>query len=153
MIDLAVPRDVEPAVDEIANVFVYTVDDLQSVISDHKAQRLSAAEAAETLVAHKASEYRHAVQTWQASEVVRAYRDSLEALAQSEIAKATKALEQGRSPEEVLKRYGHDLINKIMHAPTVEMRKLAERGHVDALANARQLLLGHSDTLDDRSDQ
>lgn len=144
MIDLAVPRDIEAAVHGISKVFVYTVDDLESVIADHRSQRLNAADDAETLIAYQAEQYRLAVQSWQAHDTVRAYRSSLEALAQAEMEKVLKALNNEEDQAAVLQRYGYNLINKIMHPPTIALRRLAQQGDTEQLQIARNILLEHN---------
>ena len=69
-----------------------------------------------------------------------AYRQKMESVRDQEIEKAKRALQQGKAIDEVLDRLGRDLTNKLMHAPTVEMRKAGYEGRFKLLDWAKQLL-------------
>lgn len=74
LVDIAVPRDVEPEVGKLANAYLYSVDDLQSIISHNPAQRKAAAVEAETIVAQETSEFMAWLRAQSASETIREYR-------------------------------------------------------------------------------
>ncbi len=78
LVDIAVPRDVEPEVGKLANAYLYSVDDLQSIISHNLAQRKAAAVEAETIVAQEASEFMAWLRAQSASETIRDYRSQAE---------------------------------------------------------------------------
>ena len=98
LMDLAVPRDIEPEVADLKPVFLYTVDDLQSVISEHHQKRQQAAEIAESLIAHQAADYLLQLKAQQAAATVSRYRDKIDAIQQVQLDKALQALQQGSSP-------------------------------------------------------
>lgn len=149
LMDLAVPRDIEPEVADLKPVFLYTVDDLQSVISEHHQKRQQAAEIAESLIAHQAADYLLQLKAQQAAATVSRYRDKIDAIQQVQLDKALKALQQGKPPEEVLRRFAHDLTRKIMHEPSLQLKQAAKQGRYELLDFAQQLM-GLNDNDDER---
>jgi glutamyl-tRNA reductase len=77
LVDIAVPRDVEPEVGKLANAYLYSVDDLQNIIQHNLAQRKAAAVQAETIVEQETSEFMAWLRAQSASETIREYRSSL----------------------------------------------------------------------------
>ncbi|MEL0137803.1 MAG: glutamyl-tRNA reductase [Halieaceae bacterium] len=128
MIDLAVPRDIEPQVSEISDVYLYTVDDMREVIEENLRLRASEASKADEIVASGIEALREGLLERQSADVVRTYRDSALAMQQAELQKALKMLERGMAAEEVLSRLARDLTNKLIHAPTAGLRQLAKDG-------------------------
>ena len=128
MIDLAVPRDIEPQVLEIPDIYLYTVDDMREVIEENLRLRASEASKADEIVAFGIAALKDALLERQSADVVKTYRDSALALQQSELEKALRMLEKGADPEEVLSRLARDLTNKLIHAPTAGLRQLAKEG-------------------------
>lgn len=144
MMDIAVPRDIEEEVSELADVYLYTVDDLQQVVDENRRQRQEAAAQAEALVDRCTLQYMDSLKTLDAVDTIRAYRDRLEELRTAELERALQLMKAGTSPEEALQRMSRALINKVMHVPTIQLKQAAEQGRQDQLAWA-QMLLGLSD--------
>ena len=140
MMDIAVPRDIEEEVAELPDGYLYTVDDLQQVVDENRRQRQEAAAQAENLVDRCTLQFMDALKSLDAVETIRAYRDNLEALRAAEFERALQQLQAGGNPEEILQRMSRNLINKVMHAPTVHLRQAAEQGRLDQLEVAQQLL-------------
>lgn len=128
MIDLAVPRDIEPQVAELSDIYLYTVDDMREVIEENLRLRASEASKADEIVAAGIEVLRAGLLERQSADVVKIYRDSALALQQLELEKALKMLEKGIEPEEVMGRLARDLTNKLIHAPTAGLRQLAKEG-------------------------
>lgn len=128
MIDLAVPRDIEPQVAELSDIYLYTVDDMREVIEENLRLRASEASKADEIVAAGIEVLRAGLLERQSADVVKIYRDSALALQQVELEKALKMLEKGIEPEEVMGRLARDLTNKLIHAPTAGLRQLAKEG-------------------------
>lgn len=139
MIDLAVPRDIEPEVAGLDDVFLYTLDDLQTVIQHNQAYRQDAAQAAETLIDTQAARYMHSLKTLAATPVINAYRAKAEQLCEIELSKALRLLQTGIAPQEALQRLAQGLMNKLLHEPTVQLRKAATQEQEELLAAAQQL--------------
>lgn len=139
MVDIAVPRDIEPQVGELDDVYLYTVDDLHEVIEENLKSRQGAAQAAEELVAAGTDDFMLRLRELAAVDVLKAYRQQAERLRDEELAKAQRMLANGSNPEDVLAQLARGLTNKLLHAPSVRMKKLTAEGRVDALSLAQEL--------------
>ncbi|MEL0028891.1 MAG: glutamyl-tRNA reductase, partial [Perlucidibaca sp.] len=141
LIDIAVPRDIEPAVADLDDVFLYTVDDLQSVVDAGWRQREAAAAQAEALIGERVQQFAGLQRIQQdAGAAIRSLRGRAQEQADGERAKALEALRQGGDPEVVLARLQHNLLNKWLHTPTVGLRQLAAAGDPEQFARLAALL-------------
>lgn len=141
LIDIAVPRDIDPTVSDFEDIFLYTVDDLQSVVDAGWRSRQAAAEQAELVISERVLRFREQLRIQQdASLMIRALRSRVEQHANAEREKALEAIRQGADPEKVLARLQHALLNKWLHTPTVGLRQLAASGDVEHLQVAARLL-------------
>jgi len=139
MVDIAVPRDIEPQVGDLADVYLYTVDDLQGVVQDNMKSRESAAADAEKIIESRVAHFMTSLRELDAVDTLRAYRQKVEVLKQDEMQKALQQLRSGGDPEEVMARFAHDLSNKIMHQPSQVLRKAGADGRDDLLEWAQSL--------------
>ncbi len=139
MVDIAVPRDIEPEVGELDDVYLYSVDDLHEVIEENLKSRQGAARAAEEMVAVGAEEFMARLRELAAVDVLRAYRQQAESLRDDELQKAQRQLANGAPADEVLAQLARGLTNKLLHAPSVQLKKLSAEGRLDALALAQEL--------------
>jgi len=139
-IDIAVPRDLDPAIHRLDGCFVYDIDDLEAVVAETLAGRRAEAERAEQLVAEEAERFR----TWRASlEVVPAIA-SLRARAE-EIRSAELAKVDGRVSDDerrTLESVTAQILNKLLHLPTVRMKEAAVGSDGAAYADAVRHLFG-----------
>lgn len=118
MVDLAVPRDIEPEVAELDDVFLYTVDDLAHVVKEGVEQRQAAAVQAEAIIETRVQSFMDWMQTRESVPTIRALRDHAERYRRQELERALKALANGEPPEQVMDYLSHALTNKLMHGPT-----------------------------------
>ena len=118
MVDLAVPRDIEPEVAKLDDVFLYTVDDLAQVVNDGMENRQAAALDAETIVTARVETFMHWLAKRDAVPTIKALRDQAESTRQTELDKALKLIQKGESPEKVLEALSNALTNKFLHAPS-----------------------------------
>ncbi|BBP85428.1 glutamyl-tRNA reductase [Pseudomonas sp. No.21] len=139
MVDIAVPRDIEPEVGELDDVYLYTVDDLHEVVAENLKSRQGAAQAAEELVGSGVQEFMQRLRELAAVDVLRAYRQQAERTRDEELAKAQRMLANGSSAEDVMAQLARGLTNKLLHAPSVQLKKLSADGRFDALAVAQEL--------------
>ena len=146
MVDIAVPRDIEPEVGELDDVYLYTVDHLQEAIQENVRARQEAAQDAAELIRDAIVRHRRQRREQDAVSVLRDYREQRTRLAAGELDKALQQLNNGGDPEEVLRRFQHSLVNKWLHGPSVTLRKMAAEGRAEALLTARELLLDDNDT-------
>ena len=145
MVDIAVPRDIEPQVAELADVFLYTVDDLAEIVEENRRTRLAAAAEAETLIEQGVESWLKDVRAREASSLLTRYRAQAEAVSAQELARHLKRLEKGDDPAEVLARLSRSLTNKLIHTPTRELRNAAADGRHEVLHHGRRLLGIHGD--------
>jgi len=139
MVDIAVPRDIEPQVGELDDVYLYTVDDLHEVIAENLKSRQGAAQAAEELVAAGTDDFMARLRELAAVDVLRAYRQQAERLRDDELARAQRMLANGAAAEDVLAQLARGLTNKLLHAPSVQLKKFSATGRIDALGVAQEL--------------
>lgn len=150
MVDIAVPRDIEPQVGELDDVYLYTVDDLHEVIEENLKTRQGAAQAAEEMVAAGTQDFMLRLRELLAVDVLRAYRQQAERLRDEELAKAQRLLANGGDAEQVLAQLARGLTNKLLHAPSVQMKKLTAAGRLDALDLAQELFALDEGTPSDK---
>ncbi|XOZ33684.1 glutamyl-tRNA reductase [Halomonadaceae bacterium KBTZ08] len=139
MVDLAVPRDIEPEVGRLSDVFLYTVDDLHSVIEENRQSREGAAEEAEHLVQEGASEFMYQLRALDAVATLKQFRGDVEAVRDAELDKALRSLASGGDPETLLRSMARSLTNKFLHHPTVQVRKATAEGRVEVTDWLREL--------------
>ena len=147
MVDLAVPRDIEPEVGDIDSVYLYTVDDLQTVVDEGLEQRQEAARHAEQLIKDALDDWQREIRGYRAVDTIKQLRDSTQELSEQELARAVKALESGKPADEVLQQLSRNLTNKFLHAPTVALRSAAEQGDLSLIEATHRLF-----TIDDIED-
>ena len=149
MVDIAVPRDIEQEVAELDDVYLYTVDDLQSVIEENLQSRRAAAEHAEGMVGTETSNFMAWLRAQDHMDTIREYRARTEQTRQETLDKALALLHHGKTPEEALQFLAHTLSNKLSHDATQAMHHAARNGDHALLAHARALFnLSTTDTND-----
>jgi len=122
MVDIAVPRDIEPEVGGLDDVYLYTVDDLQGVVRENRQSREAAAREAEKIIDVQVLNFMHWIRGLDAVPTIRALREQAEAVRERELKRARAALARGADPEKVLAQLARALTNKFTHAPTDALR-------------------------------
>ncbi|MFU2317444.1 glutamyl-tRNA reductase [Rahnella sp. PCH160] len=140
MVDIAVPRDIEPEVGKLANAYLYSVDDLHSIIQNNLAQRKAAAIQAETIVEQESSNFMAWLRSQGAVEIIRDYRSRADIIRADAQAKALAAIAQGADVEAVIQELAHKLTNRLIHAPTRSLQQAASDGDVERLQILRDSL-------------
>jgi glutamyl-tRNA reductase len=123
-IDIAVPRDIDPLVNEIDNAFLYDIDDLQQVIADNVKERMSEAMRAEEIVAHEVDAFCTRMQSREVVPTIVQLRDTLEKLRRDEIERNRRQL-RDLPPEQAVDQITQALINKILHHPIAHLKEMA----------------------------
>lgn len=131
MVDLAVPRDIDPKVEALDGVYLYGVDDLQSVIDENLAQRRQAAVEAEVMVNQLATQLITHQKVKEAGSTIHAYRQHSEEISQQELTHALEALHHGENAELVLQQFAHRLTQKLMHPTSILLREAAKAENPD----------------------
>lgn len=150
MVDIAVPRDIEPEVGELGDVYLYTVDDLQSVVDEGMRSRREAAEQAEEIVDFHTEEFLGWLRSLDAVTLIQDFRDRAEQQRDEVLAKALRQLASGKSAEEVVSFLAHTLTNKLLHGPSARLRQAGRDGQ-DELLDAANELFQLSDKFGGRS--
>ncbi len=153
MVDIAVPRDIEPEVGGLDDVYLYTVDDLKSVIEVNLRQREDAASQAERIIGEGVEGWRKQLRGQNAASTIRDFRAALGSVRDAELDRALNALAQGQAPEQILRQLAHGLTNKLLHTPTMQIKQAGERGDLEQVRLARFLFgLQDSSGLADLTD-
>jgi glutamyl-tRNA reductase len=130
LIDIAVPRNIEPSVNEIDNVFLYDIDDLQEVVNANLRERLKAAERAEELVAEEVERTMARLKVADVTPTIVGLQEQLEQIRTGEIEKARRKYGPFTpQQEQAIEALTHGIMNKIAHGPISEIRNHA--GHPD----------------------
>lgn len=140
LVDIAVPRDVEPEVGKLANAYLYSVDDLQAIIEQNMAQRKAAAVQAESIVVQESGEFMAWLRAQSAGETIREYRAQADDVRAELQERALAALRQGADAEKVLQELAHKLTNRLIHAPTKSLQQAARDGDSERLQILRDSL-------------
>ncbi len=145
MVDIAVPRDIEEEVGKLDDIYLYTVDDLHSVIEENLKSRQHAAEKAEVMVTEEVISFSQWLQAQDQVKLIQKYRTKTNDIKQETLDKAQKMLVNGKSAEDTLQFLAHTLTNKLAHEPTSAMNKAAHGGDIELLQAATKLLGLNSD--------
>ncbi|HSD89118.1 MAG TPA: hypothetical protein VLB44_16430, partial [Kofleriaceae bacterium] len=139
VIDIAVPRDAEPAIGELDGVYLFDIDDLDKVVQANLAERQKAAEHAAKIVEHEAGQFEHWLRTQGVVPTIRALRERFAQVADAEVQKALDVLsrkEHTRDQQrELLQRLVQLVVNKLLHQPTTVLRS-ADPEEAQELASA-----------------
>ncbi len=139
MVDIAVPRDIEPEVGELDDVYLYTVDDLSQVIEENVKSRAGAAREAEHLIENGISEFMHQGRALDAVAILKQFRSQAEELRDLELEKAMRSLRNGADPEAVARSLARGLTNKLLHRPSVQVRNATAQGRAEVSEWLREL--------------
>jgi glutamyl-tRNA reductase len=140
MVDLAVPRDIDPAVAELEDVYLFSIDDLQQLIDENRQQRVVAAGGARLLIEEEVARFIAESRAHDAGPAIRALREHADGIRLHTVEQARRMLAAGRSAEEVIEYLGNTLTNRLLHTPTQALRQASELAD-SALGEAMTRLL------------
>jgi glutamyl-tRNA reductase len=128
LIDVAVPRDVEPGIDELDEVFLYNVDDLSNVVASSRSERQQQAAAAEAIVEQEAADYSRWTEREQVTPAVVALRSHVSQVLNAELDRSLKGKLRhlGAAEREALEKMMEAAVNKLLHLPTQRLRIAAD---------------------------
>ncbi len=139
MVDIAVPRDIESAVGKLPDVYLYTVDDLHEVIEENRNTRRDAARQAEEIIDQHVGRFMGWLGTREVLGTINGVRGNAEASRDEVLDRARRRLAAGHPPEEVMQYLANTLTNKLLHAPTVQIRRAGAGARHDLVTAARTL--------------
>ena len=125
-VDLAVPRDIEAQVAELDDAYLYTVDDLQNIVSQNMQSRQTAATQAEGMIQVGVNEFAQWLALQGHIDWVRDYRERCDAVKQELVARALNQLASGQAADKVINELATKLSNRLMHSPTRTIRQLLQ---------------------------
>jgi glutamyl-tRNA reductase len=126
MVDLAVPRDIDPAISELEDVYLFSIDDLQQLIDENRQQREVAADGARIVIDEEVARFLAENRAHDAGPAIRALRTQADVIRSQTLEQARRMLATGRSGDEVIEYLANTLTNRLLHAPTQALRHAAE---------------------------
>lgn len=139
MVDLAVPRDIEPEVAKLADVYLYSIDDLREIVDANIKSREAAAIQAEQLISEAVRDYAREVRALTAVATITDLRSKFEKIKIEEVAVAKKRLEKGDDPAAVVDQLANRLTNKMTHSPSTQLKAASADGRDDTIELVREL--------------
>ncbi|HET7588371.1 MAG TPA: glutamyl-tRNA reductase [Gammaproteobacteria bacterium] len=139
MVDLGVPRNIAPAVSDLQDAYLYTVDDLGRVVDAGLKSRRAAAAQAEEIVAVQVGRFGHLLRTLDAVPTIRGLRTSMNDARDRTLERARQMIDLGHSPEDALDYLANTLTNRLLHTPTARLRKAGEEGRAEVIKAAQDL--------------
>ncbi len=136
IVDLAVPRDVEPEVARLDDVYVHTVDDLGRIVQSGSESRQAAVAQAEAIIESRVRDFEEWLKARRAVPIIQDLRTRADVLRRRELERAMKQLSRGEAPEAVIEQLSQALTNKFLHDPMTTLREAgdeAERARLQAL--------------------
>ncbi|KJF96623.1 glutamyl-tRNA reductase [Photobacterium angustum] len=140
LVDIAVPRDIEQQVGELNDAYLYSVDDLHSIVEKNREQRKVAAIQAEAIISEESAVFMQWLRSLEAVDSIRDYRQFAEEIKQELLQRSLQAIANGTEPEKALAELSNKLTNKLIHAPTKAMQQVAKNGESEKLAVIREAL-------------
>ncbi len=138
-VDIAVPRDIEASVGELKDVYLYTIDDLDKVILEGQGNREAAAVEAGRLLDEEIARYASIERSKEVVPVIAALREQSQLVCDDVAAQARRRLARGETAEDAIKFATASLMKKLLHKPSVTLRKAGEGSDQDLIDAARKL--------------
>ena len=148
VIDIGVPRNADPAIDAIDNLYRYDLDDLGAVASKNAEQRAREAERATAIVVEEQQRFDGWFAALRAVPTIRHLRDRAEGIRSRELERALARLELGETEQAAVDALTKSIVNKILHAPVSRLRRAAEREEGMAYLEVARVLFDLDDELD-----
>ncbi|MFQ5659223.1 MAG: glutamyl-tRNA reductase [Gammaproteobacteria bacterium] len=139
IVDIAVPRDIEPEAGQLEDIYLYTVDDLKEVIEENMKNRQEAAQQAEEIIDTQVNNFMEWLNSLDAVSTIRALRDQADTIQQDVLRIARHKLQRGVDPDQVLQEVTRSLSKKLMHSPSSTLRHAGAMGRQDLLQAAQEL--------------
>ena len=139
LVDIAVPRDIDPEVSKLRDVYLYTIDDLQQVVDENMEQRSAAARSATADVDKSVAAFMRWLSGIRAARTLKRIRDQSHEFEKDLTERALKRLEAGQDATDVLEQMASTLTNKILHLPSKRLREAAESQNYEVLKAVDQI--------------
>ncbi len=138
MLDIAVPRDIEPAIADLDDVYLYTIDDLRQVVDDNLKARQDEAQEARQLIEGEVARFMSALRTLDAAPIIRDLRARADQTKAQTLEQARRMIASGKG-DEALEFLANTLTNRLLHAPSRALRLAAEQGDAELIDAAHKI--------------
>ena len=139
MVDLAVPRDIEPEISELPDIYLYSIDDLQEITTQNIQLREQEKVFAESIIEEAVKEYEAEVRLNDDLSFISAFRDKAEQVRLQELNRAIRQINNGKNPTEILGELSKSLTNKLIHSPTSAIRQASRAGRREIISNLKEI--------------
>ena len=139
MVDIAVPRDIEAGVGDFEDIYLYTIDDLQSFVTQNLKAREDEAREARILIEEEVGRFMSSLRGQHAVPTIRELRTTAENVRAQTLDQAVRLLHSGRTPEDAMKYLADTLTHRLVHAPSHALRQAGETGDAALVSAARRL--------------
>lgn len=131
IVDIAVPRDVEPSAGELDNVYLYNIDDLEEAVNHNLLQRSQEIEKVKKIINEELSEFRDFLTTNEVVPVIKNMRRSFEVIGRNELERFISKDSLTEKEKSLLENFYGSLLNKLLHTPTLRLKEMS-RGKIDS---------------------
>jgi glutamyl-tRNA reductase len=145
MVDLAVPRDIDPAVADLEDIYLFSIDDLQQLVDENRQSREVAAGGARVLIDEEVARFLVESRVKDAAPAIRALRQHADVIRQQTLEQARRLLAAGKSADEVMEYLANTLTNRLLHAPTQALRQASESADLGLAEALTRLALEERD--------
>ena len=145
MVDLAVPRDIDPAVADLEDVYLFSIDDLQQLIDENRQQRAVAAGGARLVIDEEVARFLADSRAHDAGPAIRALRQQADGIRSQTVEQARRMLAAGKSSDEAIEYLANTLTNRLLHTPTQVLRHAAEQADSSLAEVVTRLLMEERD--------
>lgn len=140
MVDLAVPRDIEPQVADLEDIYLFSIDDLQQLVDENRQQREVAADGARLMIDEEVARFLAETRAHDAGPAIRALRTQADAIRTQTLEQARRMLAAGKSTDDTLDYLAKTLTNRLLHSPTQALRHAAELADASLAETLTRLL-------------
>ncbi len=148
MVDIAVPRDIDPKIRRLRDVYLYSIDDLTSVLESNRRQRAAAATEAEQIIAREADAFNQWLNLRKSSSMLRRLRQQAHGHAEQVLNHARQQLRNGQSPDAVIEQLAHQLSRRLLHLPTTKLRAAIVQGDIEQARLLQNLFMDEEQSAD-----
>ena len=145
MVDMSVPRNIDPSVTELEDVYLFSIDDLQQLVDENLQQRAEAAGGAKSLIEEEVARFLAETRVQDAGPAIRLMREQAEAIRQQTVDQARRMLSSGKPQDEVIEYLANTLMNRLLHGPTQALRQAAELANRELAEALARLLTDERD--------
>ena len=132
-VDMAVPRDMEPTIGDLEDIYIYTIDDLEKVILEGQSSRQSAAVNANNILLEETSRFIEKQKSLAISSKIIELREYGEKIKKEVLKQSQKQLKKGDNIDQVLEKNTSNIVNKLLHLPSIKLKEAAKKSDTESI--------------------